>query len=107
MQAFNLRVPSLAVGLLGIRNYLLYSVLLIVVPMALQYVRRPRRLVTTVGLVVIVPVLSTLADAAIRVLRDNVEEELQAAMPAHVNRHRTERIATDYLHVLRAARAST
>lgn len=48
-----------------------------------------------------------LADAAIRVLRDDVREELQAAMPAHVNRHRTERIATDYLHVLRAARAST
>jgi glycosyltransferase involved in cell wall biosynthesis len=48
-----------------------------------------------------------LADAAIRGLRDDVREELQAAMPAHANRHRTERIATDYLHVLRAARAST
>jgi len=57
VQAFNLRVPSVAVGILGIRNYLLYSVLLVMVPMALQYVRRPRRLVLIVGLAVIVPVL--------------------------------------------------
>lgn len=58
VQAFNLRVPSPAVGLLGIRNYLLYSVLLVMVPMALQYVRRPRRVVTIVGLVVVAPVLA-------------------------------------------------
>jgi hypothetical protein len=57
VQAFNLRIPSAAVGILGIRNYLLYSVLLIMVPMALQYVQRPRRLVTIVGLVVVAPVL--------------------------------------------------
>jgi hypothetical protein len=57
LQAFNLRVPSPAVGLLGIRNYLLYSVLLVMIPMALQYVRHPRRLVTIVGLVIIAPVL--------------------------------------------------
>ena len=57
LQAFNLRVPSLAVGLLGIRNYLLYSVLLVMVPMALQYVRRPGRLVTIIGIGVIAPVL--------------------------------------------------
>jgi hypothetical protein len=58
LQAFNLRVPSPAVGLLGIRNYLLYSALLVMVPMALQYVRRPKRLVTVIGLVVIAPVLA-------------------------------------------------
>lgn len=57
VQAFNLRVPSPAVGLLGVRNYLLYSVLLVMVPMALQYVHRPRRLVTVTGVFVVVPVL--------------------------------------------------
>lgn len=45
-----------------------------------------------------------LADAIDRVLDAEVRNELQSAMPAHINRHRTERIATDYLHVLRAAR---
>lgn len=57
VQAFNLRIPSAAVGILGIRNYLLYSVLLVMVPMALQYVQRPRRLVTIVGVFVVAPVL--------------------------------------------------
>jgi hypothetical protein len=57
LQAFNLRIPSAAVGVLGIRNYLLYSVLLVMVPMALQYIQRPRRLVTAVGLGIIAPVL--------------------------------------------------
>jgi hypothetical protein len=57
LQAFNLRVPSLAVGLLGIGNYLLYSVLLVMVPMALHHVRRPGRLVTIIGIGVIAPVL--------------------------------------------------
>jgi hypothetical protein len=57
LQAFNLRVPSVAVGLLGIRNYLLYSVLLVMVPMALQHVNRPKRVVSTVGLGIVVPVL--------------------------------------------------
>jgi hypothetical protein len=57
VQAFNLRIPSAAVGILGVRNYLLYSVLLVMVPMALQYVQRHRRLVTIVGIAVIAPVL--------------------------------------------------
>jgi len=58
LQAFNLRVPSAAVGLLGIRNYLLYTVLLVMVPMALQHVRRPKRVVTFVGLAIVAPVLA-------------------------------------------------
>jgi hypothetical protein len=57
LQAFNLQVPSAAVGVLGIRNYLLYSVLLVMVPLALQYVRRPTRVVTGLALFIFVPVL--------------------------------------------------
>jgi hypothetical protein len=57
LQAFNLNVPSVAVGVLGIRSYLLYSTLLILLPAALQHVERPERLVTVVVLGVIVPVL--------------------------------------------------
>jgi len=44
-----------------------------------------------------------IADAVVRVLNAEVRNELQGAMPAHINRHRTEHIATDYLHVLQAA----
>ena len=43
----------------------------------------------------------TLADAAERALRSDVRRALQAAMPAHVDRHRIDRISTDYLHLLR------
>jgi len=57
LQAFNLNVPSLGVGLLGIRSYLLYSSLLILLPAALEHVDRHERLVTVVVLGVIVPVL--------------------------------------------------
>jgi len=42
-----------------------------------------------------------LADAAERALRSDVRQDLRAAMPAHVARHRIPRIATDYLHLLR------
>jgi glycosyltransferase involved in cell wall biosynthesis len=42
-----------------------------------------------------------LADAAERALRSDVRADLRAAMPAHVDQHRIDRIATDYLHVLR------
>jgi glycosyltransferase involved in cell wall biosynthesis len=44
---------------------------------------------------------SALADATERALRSDVRQDLCAAMPAHVDRHRIDRIATDYLHVLR------
>jgi len=42
-----------------------------------------------------------LADAIERALRSDVRRTLRAAMPAHVDRHRITRIATDYLHLLR------
>ena len=42
-----------------------------------------------------------LADAVERALRSDVQDELRVAMPAHVARHRIDRIATDYLHTLR------
>jgi glycosyltransferase involved in cell wall biosynthesis len=42
-----------------------------------------------------------LADAAERALRSDVRANLRAVMPAHVARHRIDRIATDYLHLLR------
>jgi len=43
----------------------------------------------------------TLADAVERARRSDVRQDLRAAMPAHVARHRIDRIATDYLHLLR------
>lgn len=43
----------------------------------------------------------SLADAVERALHPDVRQKLCAAMPAHVNRHRISRIATDYLHLLR------
>jgi len=42
-----------------------------------------------------------LADAIQSVLQSETRESLRAAMPAHVDRHRMEHIATDYLHLLR------
>lgn len=46
---------------------------------------------------------TVLADATERALQSDVRHDLRSAMPAHVDRHRIERIATDYLHVLRRA----
>ena len=57
LQAFNLNVPSVAVGVLGIRSYLLYSVLLILLPLALERVQRPKRLLFVISLTLVVPVL--------------------------------------------------
>jgi glycosyltransferase involved in cell wall biosynthesis len=44
-----------------------------------------------------------LASGIEQALRLDVRQNLQAAMAAHVDRHRIDRIATDYLHVLRQA----
>jgi hypothetical protein len=57
LQAFNLNVPSLSVGLLGIRSYLLYTTLLLILPIALERIQRPERLLLVISLVLIVPVL--------------------------------------------------
>lgn len=57
LQAFNLNQPSAAVGMLGIRNYLLYSVLLVMMPRAMQHIRRPDRVITYIALGVVLPVL--------------------------------------------------
>ena len=57
LQAFNLNVPSVAVGILGIRSYLLYSTLLIILPLALERVQRPKRVLLFVSLGLVVPVL--------------------------------------------------
>ena len=57
VQAFNINMPSVLVSILGIRSYLLYTVLLVMMPVALEYVERPRRLVNFIGLGVIVLVL--------------------------------------------------
>ncbi|WP_251964091.1 hypothetical protein [Salinibacter ruber] len=57
IQAFNLNVPSLSVGILGIRSYLLYSTLLVILPEALQQVQRPKRLLLVISVTLIVPVL--------------------------------------------------
>ena len=42
-----------------------------------------------------------MADAIERALQPDVRQDLRLAMPSHTNRHRIERIATDYLHVIR------
>lgn len=57
LQAFNLNVSSPVVGVLGIRSYLLYSTLLVILPLVLERVRRPKRLLLMVSLTLIVPVL--------------------------------------------------
>lgn len=57
LQAFNFNVPSLAASLLGVKSYLLYSALLVLLPVALQRVQRPQRFVTGIALGVIAPVL--------------------------------------------------
>jgi glycosyltransferase involved in cell wall biosynthesis len=44
---------------------------------------------------------TALADAVEQALQPEVSKKLRAAMPAHTARHRIDRIATDYLHVLR------
>jgi glycosyltransferase involved in cell wall biosynthesis len=44
---------------------------------------------------------AALAATAERALRSDVRKNLQTAMPAHTARHRIDRIATDYLHLLR------
>jgi len=43
----------------------------------------------------------TLAEAIERGLRSDVRQDLRAAMPERVDQHRIDRIATDYLHLLR------
>jgi hypothetical protein len=57
LQAFNLNIPSVTVGVLGVRSYLLYSVLLILLPLALEKVKRPKWLLLVTSLGLIVPVL--------------------------------------------------
>jgi glycosyltransferase involved in cell wall biosynthesis len=42
-----------------------------------------------------------LAHGIERALRPDVRKTLRSSMPAHVDRHRIDRIATDYLHLLR------
>ena len=53
------------------------------------------------GLLVAPDDAGALADAVERARRSDVRADLRAAMPAHVARHRIDRIATDYLHLLR------
>jgi hypothetical protein len=57
LQAFNLTVPSVAVGLLGIKSYLLYTVLLFLFPLALERIARPERVLLALSLGLILPVL--------------------------------------------------
>ncbi|MCS3672808.1 hypothetical protein GGP66_000212 [Salinibacter ruber] len=57
LEAFNLRLPALSVGLLGIRSHLLYVALAVMVPMALSQVRDPMRLLRGFVLWIAVPVL--------------------------------------------------
>jgi hypothetical protein len=57
LQAFNLNIQSPVVGVLGIRSYLLYTTLLVLMPVALEHVEHPRRLLFTIALGIIVPVL--------------------------------------------------
>ena len=56
LQAFNFNVPSAIVGILGVKSYLLYTILLFLLPVVLERVEKPERLVTGV-VVAVVPVL--------------------------------------------------
>jgi glycosyltransferase involved in cell wall biosynthesis len=44
---------------------------------------------------------TALANGIERALQPYIENNLRASMPAHINRHRINRIAADYLHLLR------
>lgn len=56
-QAFNFNFPTLIGSAVGIRSYLLYSVLLVLMPVAMEHIRRSERWVIAIALGVIVPVL--------------------------------------------------
>jgi hypothetical protein len=53
LQSFNLNSPSVLVSVLGIRSYLLYTTLLLLMPLALEHVERPERLVLVTSAVVL------------------------------------------------------
>jgi glycosyltransferase involved in cell wall biosynthesis len=53
------------------------------------------------GILVAPNSLGALVDAVERALHSNVRRPMKDAMSAHVSRHRIDRIATDYLHLLR------
>ena len=57
VQSFNFNFPSVIGSAVGIRSYLLYSMLLIVMPAAMEYIQRPERWVLFISLAVLVPVL--------------------------------------------------
>jgi glycosyltransferase involved in cell wall biosynthesis len=53
------------------------------------------------GILVAPDDVQELAHGVERALRTDVRKTLRSSMPAHVDRHRIDRIATDYLHLLR------
>lgn len=57
LQVFNPNFPSLAGSAMGARAYMMYTPLLILMPMLLEQVERPERWMVGIGLGVIVPVL--------------------------------------------------
>lgn len=57
LQIFNPNFPSLAGSAMGARAYIMYTPLLILMPMLLERVKRPERWMLGVGLGIIVPVL--------------------------------------------------
>ena len=57
VQSFNFNFPSLVGSAIGVRSYMLYSMLLVLMPVAMEYIRRPERWVLFIALAVIVPVL--------------------------------------------------
>jgi hypothetical protein len=57
LQAFNFNIQSPVVGVLGIRSYLLYTLLLVLIPISLEHVERPMRLLFIIALGIMVPVL--------------------------------------------------
>ena len=56
-QSFNPNFPSVIGSAVGVRSYLLYSMLLVLMPVAMEYIQRPKRWIMFIALVVIVPVL--------------------------------------------------
>ncbi|PEN12615.1 hypothetical protein CRI94_13955 [Longibacter salinarum] len=56
-QAFNFNFPTVIGSAVGVRSYLLYSLLLVLMPVAMEHVRRPERWIIAIALCIIVPVL--------------------------------------------------
>jgi len=57
LQSFNGNFPSIIGSAVGARSYLLYTTLLILMPVAMESIRRPRRWVLGIAFAVVIPIM--------------------------------------------------